>query len=134
MKRVIVVLILSITVSTLWAQSRADSAAMYLEKSQKQNKTAWILLGAGTGSALLGYAMAQTSDLDEGGFAFGGLMMLAGIGMDVTSLVFFGMSETNAEKAARLMLQVDNPPVVLKNGGTPACPTLRLTIRINHTR
>lgn len=126
MKTLFFFLIVICLANTSYGQTRADSAAMYLEKSQQQKKTAWILLGASAG------AMAASIPLvNEGSdIVFGGLLAMAGAGLAVTSGGFFVASASNSEKAANLSLQLENPPIVLENGQNMTYPSIALRIRL----
>jgi hypothetical protein len=98
---------------------RLETKAFYLNKSKNQRTTGWILLGAGTATALVGLIGAATSTNEMFGellvawdteaaakasskgdtYAF---IMLIGIAADLVSIPFFISASHNKKKASTL--------------------------------
>ena len=116
------------------AQTSAFTKEYYLEKSKKQKKTAWIMLGGGAALAIIGAAnfssswdSGSNSETDVSGFVFLGGMLSA-----LISIPIFISSGVNHNKAVRLglesqslLLPVDGGQILLMR---PAL-SLRLNIR-----
>ena len=94
--------------TNLWCQNTTvipNSKEFYLEKSKKQNKTGWFLLGGGvllTTVGGIGFSEnfgIFTSNSTADGYGF---MMLAGIVSGLSSIPVFIGSANNARRAASL--------------------------------
>ena len=82
------------------------TAELLLKKSKKQKTVAWILLGAGAGVSIIGYAIGSNSynpdhplDIFPPGALAGGAMILGAAAMAVSSVPFFIASGRNKKKA-----------------------------------
>lgn len=106
----------------------------YLEKSNRQKKTGFILLGAGaailggiigiSNFCLFGCTSSQYNAMSAGG----GLIMAGGISMVASVPLLIGAG-VNANKAAKLSLHIQ--PIDLPkhaNGGPKSFPSLKISI------
>jgi len=95
---------------------------LLFEKSKKQKKTAWILLGAGAGAALIGYGLgvnainnAEPEDfflIFTPGVMSAALINIVGETAMVASVPFFIASGRNKKKA-KLILKSESQSFVL---------------------
>jgi len=77
----------------------------YLEKSKKDKKIAWILLGAGITSITIGALLSDNEDPNQKGFSPGRTLGIAGGGMLWVSVPFFIEAGKHKKKAATLALE-----------------------------
>ena len=80
----------------------------YLQKSKNQKTIAWILLGAGTTSIIVGVIQASGKSNDLGDIGDGAVPALVGIGLDLASIPFFISSSRNKKRAASLTINNQN--------------------------
>ena len=83
--------------------SQVNTKDYYLEKSKKQKKTAWVLLGTGA-AAIFTEAIADNSKRGTGQSLTGGVMTLGGIISSLTSIPFFISSSKNKRKGMALTI------------------------------
>ena len=83
--------------------SQQKSKEYFLERSKKQKRTAWILLGSGTAAIITG-AIIDNSHKSEGQSFTGGFIEVGGIICTLTSIPFFVSSSKNKKKATTLTI------------------------------
>lgn len=94
-----------LTVSILAQQITPDqkfSRQDYLQKSEKQKKTGWIVLGSGAALIITGFIIGNSGE-DEASFdkaMSGGLFIVAGSAATIISIPIFIASGRNKKKAA----------------------------------
>lgn len=96
----------------------------YLQKSNSQKKTAWIILGSGLGLAALG-GIVQLAENSGEGFYFdftGAWIAIGGGCVSFLSIPFFISSGVNAQKAATLSLS--EQPIFIRQQNTSAHTTV----------
>lgn len=76
----------------------------YLQKSKGQKTVAWILLGAGTTSIIIGVIQGTGKSNDLGDVGKGAVPLIIGIGADLASIPFFISSSKNKKRAASLAI------------------------------
>lgn len=76
----------------------------YLQKSNNQKKTGWILLASGTTAMVVGAIVMDNSDFwsADSSFDAGGFLFLGGLVADLVSIPLFISSSNNAHKAATI--------------------------------
>ena len=86
-------------------QSNQEMYDFYISKSKKQKKTGWILLGSGVVATGAGLLIASNSNVlsDDGGFASGSLLVLAGTLTTISSIPVFIISGSNKRKAKAIL-------------------------------
>ena len=104
MKTIILSIVMLFFISTVMAQTTSFSKEYYVEKSQKQKKTGWIILGTGLGFAAIGgLVQLSNSNSDSWDFDFTGAYMAIGGGVvSLASIPFF----TSASKYKKMAISV----------------------------
>ena len=96
--------------------SQPNTKEYFLEKSKKQKKIAWILLGTGT-AAILTEAIADNSKKGTGESFTGGVMTLGGIVCTLTSIPIFLSSSRNKKKGMAITINRNKFYFPQKNTG-----------------
>lgn len=96
-----------------------NSSDFYLQKSKNQITTAWILLGTGTAMIIGGAATFESTWNDDSSSATdaGGVVLLAGVIVDLVSIPFFISAGKNKRKVASFSLKFQEN--YLPRGVTP---------------
>lgn len=133
MKKIIAVLMTTLVVFGLHAQTPAYDKAYYLKKSTDQQKAGIFLLATGTTIFLSGLIVVQTTQEtanfgfpDEGGY----FLMLGGAALDAISIPLLMSSANNAREAAMLSLGNQTIPGRYGSSGTQFHPSIKLTFTI----
>jgi len=108
-------LILFVLPCTLGQQLNSEKRAKqetYLEISQRQQKTGWILLGTGAATTVIGIA-AFSNSWDSGSDSttdLFGFVMLGGLISTFSSIPFFISSGVNKRRANRIAFSIYSQP------------------------
>ena len=86
--------------------------AEYLKKSKKQNTTAWVLLGTGSLSLLLGSIEVNP---DYGESTNKGFLVIGGLAMIGASVTMFTASARNKKRGMSLSFKNDTVPKLRNN-------------------
>ena len=100
MKKVFLVLSCLLSLNSIFSQPKAKE--YFLERSKKQNTTAWILLGTGAAAIVTG-AIIDNAPRDEQSFT-GGFIEIGGILCTLTSIPYFLSSAKNKKRARTLTI------------------------------
>lgn len=121
MKKLVIILLTLFFMIETFAQAPAPSKEYYLQKSESQKTTGWILLGGGTAMAVVGIIIAANDnpgpyDIYGSNFETGSFLMGAGFIADLVSIPFFISSGKNARRAANISLHRQKIAVPGQNG------------------
>ncbi len=117
---------------------KVDANSIF-QKSKNQKTAAWILLGGGTSTSLIGGLIAArgffdffTLQLDEADKNFGlaGVLMLTGSTAMLGSIPFFIASSKNKKKALSLSFKNETAPQFYKQS-IVSLPLPSLTLKLN---
>ena len=112
MKTLILLTAFMLLTSNLWSQSTTfipNSKEFYLEKSKKQNKTGWFLIGTGivlSTVGIIGFSNSDFLDPNSETDAYG-FMILGGSIAGLSSIPVFIGSANNARRAATVTFYVN---------------------------
>lgn len=136
MKKVILSILLLVSIVNAFSQqtTQVKNKDYYLEKSKSKKTTAWILLGAGTASAVAGaIGFNENFDFfsDNGGGADAyGILFLGGVVADLVSIPFFTSAAHYKRLAADVTINYQN--IYLPKQNTIALGKIpSLTIKIH---
>ena len=108
----------------------------YIQQSERQKKTAIIMMGAGVGATALGILLATTAtSWDSPAFGGGGILALAGSASTVIGIAILVSSASNARKAGKLSLELSSTRVI-NSEVTPQMiyPSLKFSIPLNSSK
>ncbi|MBI5858779.1 MAG: hypothetical protein HZB42_14200 [Sphingobacteriales bacterium] len=118
MKKIIGCFALLIIASTFYGQQSKPSPVLtkqdYLKKSKKQKTAAWVFMGAGITTFLLG-TMETDSELGKSERTRSGTAIVVGLASIGTSIAFFISATKNRNKAASLGLKMETSPLIQQN-------------------
>ncbi|RIW16991.1 hypothetical protein D0X99_04240 [Algoriphagus lacus] len=127
------ILVSVITCLTLQAFGQVSESVVtkseLMEKSKRQKKTGFILLGGGLATAIGGGMLAFSSNPDSSSEDLGAGLFFLGVGSMVGGLVMWVISSSNQDRAEELTLGIT--PIDLPKEtyvGPPGIPSLTLTI------
>lgn len=92
----------------------------YLKKSKRQKTTAWILLGGGVATSIIGLSQINLAGSDNGEVnnTPGTILFFTGLAATITSIHFFSASKKNRKKAASVSSNIELKPSNLGIGQT----------------
>lgn len=115
MKKLVVTILLIFCGTTVFCQDQLETLKFkkdfYMERSKKQNKTGWILLGTGAATTVIAlYEFDRTWDLQANSTAdFFGFLALAGVIAGSTGVIELISAGVNKSKADKIILTLDTP-------------------------
>lgn len=113
----------------IFSQQKAQKN--FLERSKKQKRTAWILLGTGTAAVITGAIIDNSVKRERQSFT-GGFIEVGGIICALTSIPFFISSSKNKKRATTLTIH--NQTILLPRNNSFVSrdqPSLSLHIPLN---
>ena len=134
MKKMVIILLTLFFIIGTFGQAPVPSKEYYLQKSESQKTTGWILLGGGTAMVVVGVIVAVNDnpgpyDIYGSNFETGSFLMGAGLIADLVSIPFFISSGQNARRAAKISLHRQRIEVPGQNGFSLRMqPTVTLTM------
>ena len=108
----------------------------YIKQSERQKKTAIILMGVGGGAVALSFLLALTADdWDSPGFEGSVFLFYAGSASVLIGIPIIVSSAANARKAGRLSLEL-NSARVLNQESPPKTiyPALKISLPLNSSK
>ncbi|MBN7817722.1 hypothetical protein [Algoriphagus pacificus] len=108
----------------------------YIKQSERQKKTATILMGAGGGAIALSFLLALTADdWNSPGFEGGVFLFFAGSATVLIGIPIIVSSAANARKAGRLSLELNSARVLNpENPPKTIYPALKISLPLNSSR
>ncbi len=105
----------------------------YIKQSEKQKKTAIIMMGAGAGAMALGALIANTAnDLDSPAVGGGIVLFFAGSASVIIGIPIIVSSSAKARKAGQLSLGLNSARVINPEGSTKTTyPALKISVNLN---
>jgi len=80
----------------------------YLKKSKRQKTTAWILLGGGVATSIIGLSQINLAGSDEQiNNTPGTILFFTGLAATITSIPFFSASKKNRKKAVAVSSNIE---------------------------
>lgn len=113
MKRIMIFIALAIINASIYSQEpnlTDQTKDFYLQKSKNQNKTGWILLGAGT-AMIIGGAIVFDKSWDSDSATttdISGFVILGGVIADLACIPVFISAGRNKRRAASMALSYQN--------------------------
>ena len=129
MRKIVLLISGLLVVNFVFSQQKAKG--YFLERSKKQKRTAWILLGTGTAAIITGAIIDNSHQREVQSFT-GGFIEVGGIICTLTSIPFFICSSKNKKRATTLTIK--NQRILLPQNNSFALadqPSLSLFIPLN---
>ena len=137
MKKIIIcVLLVILSVASFSQQTTAVSPILtktdYLKKSKNQKTAAWILLGGGITTSIIGLTQINLAGSDENiNNGLGTALFITGSAAAISSIFFFSASKKNKRKAMSLSFKLQQMPQLQQTSiGYYPIPSLKLKISL----
>lgn len=107
----------------------------YIQQSERQKKTALIMMGAGVGTAALSILIGSLADWDSPAYTGSANLAFAGSASTIIGIGILVSSASNARKAGQLSLELNSARII--NPEAPSqmiYPALKISIPLNSSK